>query len=261
MNTPHAFRYGFVAGIYSEAVKTGIISRVEPHTTALMQAMGKRIYFSKGSQTNIKITTKDDLSLFEGYVLEQQKNAPEQVSGDVVVFLADGFEECEGLIAVDILRRAGLKVIMASVMGRRDVKSSREILINADCLAENADYDQARMIVLPGGRIGTKNLASSELVRDKCVEFAHNKMIAAICAAPTILAELGLLNGKKAVCHFDFEQKMSGALLTGESVAVDGNIITGRGLGAAFDFAFELVRMLTGEEKVIEIKRAICCSK
>ncbi|MBQ9433980.1 MAG: DJ-1/PfpI family protein [Synergistaceae bacterium] len=258
MNTPHAFKYGFIAGMYSEAVETGIISRVEAHTTALMQAMGKRIYFSRGSQTNIKITTKDDLRLFEGYVLEQQRTAGIQANGDVIVFLADGFEECEGLLVVDILRRAGLRVIMASVMGRRDVKSSRGILITADCLAENADYAQAKMIVLPGGRIGTKNLAASEIVRSKCREFAAEKMIAAICAAPSILAELGLLDGKKATCHFDFEAKMSGALLTGDSVTVDGNIVTGQGLGAGVEFAFELVRILAGEEKVRQIKHAIC---
>lgn len=129
MNTPHAFQYGFLVDMYKEAVETGVINTVEPHTTTLMYAMGKKIYFSKGSQDNIKITTKDDLEMFEGYVLEQQRKSNEKVEGDVVVFLADGFEECEGLLVVDLLRRTGLKVIMASIMGRRDVKSSREILI------------------------------------------------------------------------------------------------------------------------------------
>ena len=118
MNTPHAFNYGFVSDMYKEAFKTGIIDQVEPHTTTLMYAMGKRIYFSKGSQTNIKITRKEDLELFEGYVLAKQRASMETVEGDVIVFLADGFEECEALLVVDILRRAGLKVIMASIMGR-----------------------------------------------------------------------------------------------------------------------------------------------
>lgn len=73
MNTPHAFQYGFIAGMYKEAIQTGVIDTVEPHTTTLMYAMGKIIYFSKGSQTNIKITTKEDLDLFEGYVLMKMK--------------------------------------------------------------------------------------------------------------------------------------------------------------------------------------------
>lgn len=77
MNTPHAFQYGFIVDMYKEAIRTGVIDTVEPHTTTLMYAMGKKIYFSKGSQVNIKITTKEDLDLFEGYVLMMQKRAAE----------------------------------------------------------------------------------------------------------------------------------------------------------------------------------------
>ncbi len=73
MSTPHAFKYGFVDDMYKEAVETGVINEVEPHTTTLMYKMGKKIYFSKGSQTNIKITRKEDLDLFEGYVLMKQR--------------------------------------------------------------------------------------------------------------------------------------------------------------------------------------------
>ena len=259
MNTPHAFQYGFLVDMYKEAIETGVINTVEPHTTTLMYAMGKKIYFSKGSQDNIKITTKEDLGLFEGYVLEQQRQSNEVTTGDVVVFLADGFEECEGLLVVDLLRRAGLKVVMASVMGKRDVRSSREILIQADCLAENVDYDKAHMIVLPGGRLGTENLNKSELVKEKCREFAREKKVAAICAAPSILASLGLLDGKKATVHPDYEDKMAGATLECESVVIDGNIITGQGLGATQSFAFELMTLLGKGDKVIPIKKAICC--
>ena len=215
MNTPHAFQYGFIVDMYKEAVETGVIDTVEPHTTTLMYAMGKPIYFSKGSQDNIKITTKEDLEMFEGYVLEQQRKSEEIVEGDVIVFLADGFEECEGLLVVDLLRRAGLKVIMASIMGRRDVKSSREILIHADCLAENVEYDKAKMIVLPGGRRGTENLSKSEIVLGQCRNFAKKKYVAAVCAAPSVLAELGLLEGKRATVHPDFEGEMCNAIIKG----------------------------------------------
>lgn len=258
MNTPHAFQYGFIVEMYKEAVETGIIDTVEPHTTTLMYAMKKPIYFSKGSQDNIKITTKDDLEMFEGYVLEQQRKSEEKTEGDVIVFLADGFEECEGLLVVDLLRRAGLKVIIASIMGRHDVKSSREILIHADCLAENVDYDKARMIVLPGGRIGTENLGNSELVKANCAKFAKDKYISAVCAAPSILAALGLLEGKNATVHPDFEDKMSNATVTGESVTVDGNVITGQGLGATIPFALEIIKALVNDETAESIKKSIC---
>lgn len=258
MNTPHAFQYGFIVDMYKEAVETGVINTVEPHTTTLMYAMGKPINFSKGSQDNIKITTKEDLELFEGYVLEQQRKSEEIVEGDVVVFLADGFEECEGLLVVDLLRRSGLKVVMASIMGRRDIKSSREILIHADCLAENVDYDKAKMIVLPGGRLGTENLSNSDIVKEKCREFADKKYVAAVCAAPSILASLGLLVGKKVTVHPDYKDKMKYALLADEKVVIDDRIVTGQGLGSTIPFSLELVRILVDEKTSRRIANEIC---
>lgn len=256
MNSPHAFKYGFINDLYYEALKTGVINTVEPHTTTLMYAMGKKIYFALGSQNNIKITRKEDLDLFEGYVLQQQRKKQEISSADVIVFLADGFEECEALLVVDILRRAGLKVNMASVMGRYDVKSSREILIQADCLAENVDFCNAKMLVLPGGRIGTKNLNNSDIVKEQCRVFGKNKYVAAICAAPSILAGLDLL--KKAAVHPDFEKCMGEVEVLNESVIVDGNIITAQGLGTAIPFALKLVEIMVGKEKVDQVKHAIC---
>ena len=175
-----------------------------------------------------------------------------------VVFLADGFEECEGLITVDILRRAGIETVMASVTGRLEVDSSRHIAVKADVLAEEVDFLSVDLIVLPGGRLGTENLAKSTLVRAQCRFFASFKQLAAICAAPSLLAELGLLEGKEATVHPDFADKMRGAVLRDESAVVCGNITTGQGLGAAFAFAFELVRQLVSEEKVQQIKDAIC---
>ncbi|MDO5296721.1 MAG: DJ-1/PfpI family protein [bacterium] len=175
-----------------------------------------------------------------------------------IVFLADGFEECEGLIVVDILRRAGVETLMASVMGRLEVDSSRHIKIQADMLAEDADYDSADILILPGGRLGTENLAKSGIVKEQCGLFSKGRYLAAICAAPSVFAGLGLLEGKKATCHPDFEKHMAGAALTGKSVSVDGSIITGQGLGASFEFAFTIVKLLVGEEKVRQIKKAIC---
>ena len=256
MNTPHAFKYGFVADMYKEAIETDVINSVEPHTTTLMYAMGKKIYFALGSQNNIKITRKEDLELFEGYVLEQQWKSRENVSGDVVVFLADGFEECEGLLVVDLLRRAGLKVVMASIMGRRDVKSSRKILIQADCLAENVEYSSAKMIVLPGGRSGTENLKKSDIVLEQCSAFAKDKYVAAVCASPSILAGLKLM--KKATVHPDFKNQMDEVEVLDESVVVDQNIITGQGLGATIPFALKLVETLVNKASEEKIAAAIC---
>ena len=258
MNSPHAFKFGFISDLYKEAIETGAIDKVEPHTTTLMYTLGKKVYFSKGSQTNIKITTKEDLNLFEGYILEEQKKRKEIVTGEVVVFFADGFEESEGLLVVDLLRRASINVVMASTTGKRDVKSSRGILIQTDCLAENVNYENAQMIVLPGGRIGTENLKNNELVKKQCIDFAKNKHIAAICSAPTILASLGLLNEKRVTVHPDFERQMNDALLTKECVTIDKNIITGQGLGTTIPFALELINILVNKETAERIRKAIC---
>lgn len=258
MNSPHAFKYGFIKDMYDEAIETGVINEVEPHTTTLMYKMGKRIYFAKGSQTNVKITRKEDLELFEGYVMQKQEYEAKKMDADVVVFLADGFEECEGLLVVDLLRRSGLKTVTASVTGRKTVDSSRHIPVGTDTLAEAVNYENAKMIVLPGGRLGTENLGKSEIVKKKCIEFAREKKVAAVCAAPSILASLGLLDGRKTTCHPDFEDKMGKAIVTGESVTMDGNIITGQGLGATIPFSLEIIRMLVGSEMVAKIKRDIC---
>ena len=174
------------------------------------------------------------------------------------VFLAEGFEECEALIVVDILRRAGVETIMVSITGVIEVDYSRNITVRADALSEDVDYTGIDMIILPGGRVGTENLSKNEIVLHKCREFGEKKIVAAICAAPSILANLGLLDGKDATCHPDYEGKMEGAVLTHKPVAVDDNIITGQGLGATFEFAFMLVRLLVGTEKEESIKKAIC---
>ena len=175
-----------------------------------------------------------------------------------VVFLSDGFEECEGLLVVDIFRRAGIETVMASIMGRIEVESSRNICVKADAIAEDVDYKSANVVVLPGGRQGMENLRTSSIVHKTVKEFSKNKMVAAVCAAPTILAELGLLNGKTATVHPDYAEKMSGVKVLDKSVVIDGNIITGQGLGATIPFALELVKMLVGVEEADRIRKEIC---
>lgn len=174
-----------------------------------------------------------------------------------VVFLADGFEECEGLLVVDLLRRAGIHVITASVMGRKEILSSHQVTLLADACAEEVDFRNADVVVLPGGMPGTTHLGENSIVCKQCTAFAADKYVAAICAAPSVLAGLGLLVGKHATCHPAVEEKLSGAIVTGEPVTVDGNIITGQGLGAGIPFALKLVEILTGKETADRIAAAI----
>ena len=179
----------------------------------------------------------------------------------VVVFMADGMEMCECLITVDIMRRAGIDVTTASVMGRKEIISSHKVEIRADELAENIDFAKVDMIVLPGGRVGTENLAASEVVMKEIRDFADydkGKWIAAICAAPSILAGLGILDGMRATCHPDFEDKMGSAIISGDTVVVNRNLVMGRALGATFDFALMIVKILAGEDAEQRIRQGIC---
>lgn len=174
-----------------------------------------------------------------------------------IVFLADGFEECEGLLAVDLLRRAEVNVITASIMGRLEIKSSHGVTLLADALAEEVDFNAADIVVLPGGLPGTTYLEEHEVVKNQCMAFAKGKYVAAICAAPSVVASLGLLEGKPATCHPAFEGKMAGAIVTEEPVTVAGNIITGQGLGAGIPFALKLVETLVNKETADKIAVAI----
>ena len=161
-----------------------------------------------------------------------------------VVFFSEGTEECEALLVVDLLRRAKVDVTVASASGSREILSSHKIRITADALAEEVDYSDVDLVVLPGGIPGTPNLAA-------------NKKVAAICAAPSVLASLGLLEGKNATAHAGFQDKLAGAHVLDAEVVVDGNITTSYGLGGAIPFALELVRQLAGQAEADRIRNAI----
>ena len=175
-----------------------------------------------------------------------------------VVFFAEGTEECEALLVVDLLRRAKVEVTVASASGSREIVSSHKVHITADALAEEVDYSDVDMVVLPGGIPGTPNLAANKTVTDTCVSFAKNgKKVAAICAAPSVLASLGLLEGRKATAHAGFQDKLAGAEVLDTEVVVDGNITTSYGLGGAIPFALELVRQRAGQAEADRIRNAI----
>lgn len=180
------------------------------------------------------------------------------IMSKVVVFLADGHEECEALIPADLLRRAGVEVVLASITGSLEVNGSHGIRVTADALAEEVDYTDADLLFLPGGLPGTTHLGESALVKEKVLEFAgQGKKLAAICAAPSVFGGLGLLDGRNATSHPGFEDKLGGANVTGHAFDVDGNITTGRGLGAAIPFGLSLVAQLAGQETADRIAAAI----
>lgn len=177
----------------------------------------------------------------------------------VYVFLADGFEEIEALTQVDYLRRAGIDVKTVGVTGTT-VTGAHGISVVCDIPEGSTVLDDSlEMIVLPGGIPGVPNLSKSEFVIDALeYMYKNDKYIAAICAAPTLVAKYGYLEGKNAVCYPSMENELFGANCVDASVVRDGKIITARAAGASEEFAFELIRALRSKEAADKVKNAIC---
>ena len=174
------------------------------------------------------------------------------------VFMADGCEEIEALTVVDLARRAGLEVAMISITGEKLVKGAHGIDFHTDIPAEYMDFDVLDGIVLPGGMPGTLNLGANAYVQKIIAQFAEEgKLVSAICAAPSVLGEAGLLRGKRATSYPGFEEKLLGAEVCTNSVVVDGNIITSRGMGTAIDFALAIIGYLLDIDTVSELSRGI----
>ncbi len=177
----------------------------------------------------------------------------------VYVFLAEGFEEVEALIPVDLLRRSGVAVQTVGVTGKT-VVSSHQVPITADVLPEEVDLDTAEMIYLPGGLPGAHNLHDSAFVRE-CIEKmdARGAYIAAICAAPSVvLGKMGMLNGRCATCYPGMESGMEGAEAKPVPFVQDGHFITGRGAGAAFALGLQMCELLCGKQKADATAAAVC---
>lgn len=171
------------------------------------------------------------------------------------IVLADGFEEIEALATIDILRRCNLEVQIVSVTGKRTVNGAHNITVQADTLLRLTDATQMDGIILPGGMPGASTLAASDALR-KIIQLANkqNKLIAAICAAPMVLGQMGLLKDKRATCYPGFETQLSGAEVTKGRVEKDGNIITGNGPGAAIDFAFAIAAEFVSSSTIETVK-------
>jgi 4-methyl-5(b-hydroxyethyl)-thiazole monophosphate biosynthesis len=190
--------------------------------------------------------------------LLERKNARRLLMKKVLVPLAEGFEEIEAVAVIDILRRSpGIEVIVAAV-GKKTLKGSHGITIRADQGIESLAEVEYDLIVLPGGMPGTAHLAKSRAVARFLKDQASSgRLIAAICAAPTILEEYGLLRGVRATSHFSVRSSMKTCAYVDEPVVQDGDFITSQGAGTAIDFALRLVRILTGEQESNRISEAI----
>lgn len=181
----------------------------------------------------------------------------------VAIFFAPGFEEIEGLTVVDLLFRAGVPCDTVAVTPERQVTSSHEVTIVCDLSIEDEgfSFDEYDMLVLPGGIPGTPNLRACEPLCAALREFAAaGRPLAAICAAPSILAELGLLEGRRATSNPGFQHVLAdhGAeLLADEPVVVDDNLITSQGAGTAMLFGLEIVRHFLGDEAVERVREGV----
>lgn len=179
-----------------------------------------------------------------------------------VIFFAPGLEECEGLLTVDLLRRAGVEVTIAAVGGEKIVCSARKVSVLADALAEELDYAAFDAVILPGGLPGVTNLKNDATVRRVCCDFnAAGKTVAAICAAPSALAAFGVLQGRKSTVYPGADLieaiREGGADYTAAPVTADGNLITGEALGAAIPFALTLAARLASPERAETVRKAI----
>ena len=175
----------------------------------------------------------------------------------VSTFLVDRFETVEALAVVDVLRRAGVIVDMISITEEKEVVSAQQVTVHADYLYNEYDFKDSDVLFLPGGP-GTKNYEKFEPLMELVKKFyADGKRVAAICAAPSVLGHLGLLEGKKATCFPGYEKDLYGAQYVDTKCVTDGLISTGKGMGASIDLGLELVKVLVNEETSINIGKAI----
>lgn len=177
------------------------------------------------------------------------------------MFFADGFEEVEAIAALDVIRRAGIEIKTVSVTGN-PVTGSHSIPVICDLTADGIIPDDSlEGIILPGGMPGTLNLQNNKTVNnfiDYCN--TNGKFICAICAAPMILGQKGLLAGHEATCFPGFEKDLTGAFISDKYVCTDGNFITGRGMGSAVKFGLAIVAAVKGSESAAKLESTLQCS-
>ncbi|MBR6294377.1 MAG: DJ-1/PfpI family protein [Lachnospiraceae bacterium] len=181
----------------------------------------------------------------------------------VYMLMCDGFEESEAVVTADILARGGVEVRFVSPYGKFKAVGSHGFVIEMnDRFPNSEEYDSrfsdADAVVLPGGKVGTDNLRASGAVRKMVREYSDSgKVVAAICAAPTVLGAAGLLSGKKMTCYPGFEGTIKCDEYTATPCEIDGNIVTGRSMGCAVEFGLGLLSKLKGDEAVAKVREGI----
>lgn len=175
----------------------------------------------------------------------------------VLVFLADGFEEIEAIAPVDLMRRAGCQVTVAALGETIHVTGRTGVTVHADTTLAAVPTQDWDLVFVPGGP-GTKNLRADPRVRTLVQQqAAAGRWLAAICAAPTVLHDAGLLNGRRFTAHFSVAGELPN-LIASERVVADGAILTSRGAGTAVEFGLLLIEKLFSPEKAREIAGSIC---
>lgn len=176
----------------------------------------------------------------------------------IVVPFAPGFEEIEALTVVDVLRRAGIEALIVPLSGN-EITGSHNITVKGDpVIISEIKSDDFDGIVLPGGMPGSKNLKENSAVLRLIYEFNQaGKLVAAVCAAPIVLAAAGVIKGKNISAFPGYDNELKEANYTSEPFTVDGNIITGKSAGSALPFALEIVKYLLGSEASEKLKKAM----
>lgn len=175
----------------------------------------------------------------------------------IYMFLGTGFEETEAIAPLDLLRRAGLKILTVGLNGKV-IYGSHGIGVEADIEIDQLDLTDLEMVILPGGLGGVASIRGCEKAMD-AIRFAYEngKYTAAICAGPTILAQLGITDGKKATCYPGCEEQMGSAIMVNAAAVTDGKVITGTSAGCAVPFGLALIAALKGEEAAEAIAKQI----
>ena len=177
------------------------------------------------------------------------------------VFFADGFEEIEAFTQVDLLKRAGIQTDMITINKEKKAVGAHNIKTECDMTIDEMEKDGYDALILPGGMPGTKYLGQCKELTDLLLKYnSEGKIVAAICAAPSVLGALGILKGKKACCYPGFETMLTGAEVVFEECVREKNVITSRGAGTAIEFAYVIIEALMGKEKAKEIKEEIIYS-
>lgn len=175
-----------------------------------------------------------------------------------VMLFATGFEEVEALMTADLLMRGGVQVQLVSITEETTVTGSHGIRTGMDTTIDKVDFEEQDAVIIPGGMPGTLNLGESAAVTEALKKMnQEGKLVGAICAAPSVLGQCGILKGKRATCYPGFEEKLTGAQFVDEMVVVDQNVVTSRGLGTSMEFGFALLEQLVSGEKAEEIRKQI----